>query len=676
MLALAALFFLLLLPRLGAAAEPAPELDVDAGFGGVCVDGRWASVRVRVKNAGADLAGTLRLLVRTPTEDLGAYEEAVKLPRGSTKSFELPVLSRGAPALAVELRDGRGRVVASRVVSLRHAAAKGLLVVLGASWLGLEGLAVGTGDASRAVLVSPERAPRRALGYDAVECVFVDDAAPAGALDPSAAEALVAWVRGGGRLVLSWKDLAARRIPGLLPAAEAVVWKRTVADAQAWRELLPGVEAPVEEVALAAGRLPGAHPLWRSEAAATGVAAGGAWVQALPVGLGEVVVTGFSATESPLRVWKGLPALWAALLELELQAGVGAGATPGAGPSAASLAPRECPAEALEDLRVGYSPERWPLAVLLLVQPLFVGAGYALWLRRARGAGAPTRPDAPRSRRSRVPVLVVVLLAGALAGGGSALLAGAGAPSVRRVSMVRGMHGAALSWRGTTVAAVCLPAGGQLDLTLDDPGGGLAGDGRGASLWRRPSRRFGFEQDVVVRSGQGARMDAVRLSRSDVLTVRADWSGREPSTSGLRIITEKDGLRFANEGARPLRDLRYWDGNRLWARLGALGPGEIWRPEDGRIVAETSVVGDRRAAAGRARWLREQGLRVGSSPSNPASAALSAVLTALWDRPTPIPPGDAVLWYVAETDPGGLRVLGASVEPTDLTLVELHLAPR
>lgn len=717
----------LLLAAGAAHAEDAPRVALDAAFGlgNVQIAGRWLPVAVTVRNTGGGLAGELRLVLEKAEEAVDVYRRPVDLPGGSVKRFELEVLGGGGYSLGVEVRDDSGRVVAETRLLMARSAGAGLVAIAGSSWLGLEAGTQSRAGGLELVRLGVETAPRNALGYDAVECVLVGPDDPASPLPAAARAALVAWVRGGGCVVIDRRTLADGFLPGV--ARGGADWTEAVIPASDLAALAPGVPPPPSEVHAVIGPLPGAVPLWPR-------ADGRAWVQSLPEGLGEVIVTAFAADQPALRGWPGLRRLWERLLEVDLTPPPpGAAAAPGAAPG-----PHSTAAGALAEVPAGANAVFVPLALFLLIYPVLYGLALYLYVRRLRGGrgavppgGRPTvdvatfviaavlyatatavvilvtggarvpmaivaafgaallvrwwrgaqAPAAPLSAGAArgVPFLYALLAAGTATATLVAATTRPEAPAIRRLTVARRVEGAAPEWRGTTMAGIYAPAGGRLDVDLADPEGVLALVG-GEVDWRHPCRRLA-RADVSITVGAGpTRIDGLALGRGDAPILAAEWRAPVAVLDAIRIRAEGDGLWIRNGTPLPLRSLQLWDGRHAVFLDGELASGAAARIGGAGAAggAASTVVPPGGtgpdARAGLAAWLRgrviERCLRVGG-PDLPA--AYVEVLRRWRPCPRRFPPGRRVLLFRIDADAGVLSVRDPAGASQDLLLAEVQL---
>lgn len=293
--------------------QPAIDLTVNAGYGGVYRRGQWVAVRVSVSNAGDNFSGVLRVR----PDSSGGFEDTVyrtplDLPRGSRKQVFVYVAPEPyTRSLRAEVIDAEGHVVASRPFSLRMAEQEDLIVgVVTESPWGAVDLTAQTPGVGAVYQVNWRVAyvPPLAEALAGLDVLLIHDA-DTGALNVEQRQALERWVLCGGHLIVAGGD----------------AWQRTSAGVQALLPVELRGSVVREDVGALAGylRLP-ADPLRGRTVVARAVLKAGAVELAgqdeLPLlarhsyGAGVVDFLAVDPQAEPLRSWDGLPQLWYALI--------------------------------------------------------------------------------------------------------------------------------------------------------------------------------------------------------------------------------------------------------------------------------------------------------------------------------------------------------------------------
>lgn len=214
--------------------------------------------------------------------------------------------------------------------------------------------------------LAPAQLPDRPAGLSSFSLLLLNDL-PAENLAPAQQDALLAWVRGGGHLILGGGPGAATTLAELPPALRLVEAGPTTAldpdELGAYAETSP--PSALEGVALTAA--PGATSF--------GSSAAPLWVQQ-DVGAGRVTQLAFDPGLQALQDWEGAPAFWDRLLRP-----VRIYTTLGRDNDAAGIQ-AQILSGALGNLPPISLPNAQPLFLLLAIYAILVGPGMALLLHR------------------------------------------------------------------------------------------------------------------------------------------------------------------------------------------------------------------------------------------------------------------------------------------------------
>jgi hypothetical protein len=226
---------------------------------------------------------------------------------------------------------------------------------------------------ARVGLRSPASLPEAVAAYDAVDLVVVRDA-DLSALRPAQAEALVAWVEDGGRVLLvpphdpAWfgERTVARLVEGRRARVEDGVTLPTLTAPDGTRHPAPQVSTLVLE-RTAVVDLDAGLRLRRQRGVDPGVSS---WLQGFPRGRGEVWVLAADVGREPFLRWPGADILGSAVT-----------ATTTPRPSGAAREPEET-VDAMQAVSVRDAPARWLVVGLVLVYVVVVGPLNDRLLRR------------------------------------------------------------------------------------------------------------------------------------------------------------------------------------------------------------------------------------------------------------------------------------------------------
>ncbi|MFN0067672.1 MAG: hypothetical protein ACKVYV_08560 [Limisphaerales bacterium] len=587
---------------LAAPARAELQFDVFLGYDENVREGAWFPVVFEVMNDGPAFTGTIELGqeggLRAHTRRL-----LVELPTGTRKRLTLPAFAPGGRFTRWEARllDEKGKVRGERgaIQSKDRLWDTPLLGAVPRTFAGMPTLPEFKGRPPEAVpgaaRLNTGTFPADPLTLEGLDAVYLSGERAAD-FRPEQADALLAWLQGGGHLVVGLEqpgDLAAvpwlaavtpfaPREAGSLPAGAALdTWLRratgvTAPEAPAAENFTPGrprrrpsrQEAPAMKAVepylaltpdgdFSAAVLPAV--LGEARGGETLLAAAGhpLVVQARQ-GRGRVSVLAFAAEREPFRTWKLRPWFWARLLEVPPQQLVAEvdgnryGLTPVDGILGAMIDSRQ-----VRKLPVGV------LLALLLVYLAVIGPVDRLVLRRLK-----------REVWTWVtfPAYVVVF-SGLIYFIGYRLRAGESEWNELQVVDILPRGDGAI-WRGRTFGSIYSPANASYRLASEQPFASVRGEFMGASA-----------------SGDGGRLNVIQSGRGFVAEtfvpvwvnqlVVSDWL--QPGTAVLEAAVVRAGrddldVRVLNASGARLDDVRLVLDDKVY-QLGGLAPGEeIRRP--------------------------------------------------------------------------------------------------
>lgn len=386
--------------------EP-PRLEVEAGLtGDETVRSGWAPFEVVLAAAGSPLELVVELALGESSEQLAAgqgwrCERAVTLAPGQRRrlwfvapvrprrwgglTYRVGVRTAGEAPRELAVEGPRSLTVEPRsqhYYNYSRIEARSAVLVVSDSpeprdvdWLARERRRDHAGP-PRVGIRPPARLPEAPAAYDVVDLVVVRDA-DLSALRPAQADALVAWVEDGGRLLLipphdpAWfgERTVARLVDGRRARVEDGARLPTLTSHDGTRHQAPRASAVVLERA-AAVDLDAGLRLRRQRAPDPGAAG---WLQGVPRGRGEVWVLAADVGREPFTRWSGADVLGTAIT-----------ATSTPRPSGAARDPEET-VGAMQAVSVRDAPARWLVVGLVLVYVVVVGPLNDRLLRR-RGA--------------------------------------------------------------------------------------------------------------------------------------------------------------------------------------------------------------------------------------------------------------------------------------------------
>lgn len=297
-----------------AGLDAAADLDVvaEAALAGHFKFGEWLPVWVELENAGPDREVEVQVRVAS-TWGGTTFARPVSLPASARKRVAVYVLPNNySRALKVQVVEG-GALLLSRQVEVHAHLNSDYLVGIVARERGALALVAnaelqGVDRAVSTVDLALERLPDRAEGLQSLDSLILNDV-DTSSLSTEQRDALEAWVRHGGRLVLGGGAGAARVTSGL-PEGLLPLRAERVTELQA----LPGLEGYIPGWPV---RVPG--PFVAAEGEAVGGRAlatqeGLALLQERAVGQGRVDASALDLAASPFDAWAGAMPFWGQLL--------------------------------------------------------------------------------------------------------------------------------------------------------------------------------------------------------------------------------------------------------------------------------------------------------------------------------------------------------------------------
>ncbi len=333
------------------------QFDVFPGYDGIVPQASWFPVMCEIKNDGPAFVGTVELDGGRGNQQ--TRRAVVELPTGTLKRFVIPVFSGGGGGSSWDARllDERGKVRAEQAGLRARAAIASNTPLLGALVRTPAGMPVLRPILSRdsslqpaAARLLPDLFPDNPVVLGGLSCLYLNSE-KALALKAGQVKALLAWLHGGGHLVVGVEQIsditATPWLRGVLPCelndfrtvaghAELEQWLRGTPWSTRDTDPTPGQVKPSgpDASALRAG-VTAASPfsdmpddpafeLASLQAAAGQVRDGQVVVAAddKPLivtanrGSGRVTLLLFSPEREPFLSWKNLPIFWAKLAEV------------------------------------------------------------------------------------------------------------------------------------------------------------------------------------------------------------------------------------------------------------------------------------------------------------------------------------------------------------------------
>lgn len=289
------------------AAEDA-AFQVAGGLDNHVREDRWTYARIDARGGDEDFEGVAVVASRAWDGSEAETLLPIQVPRRSRKRFELYHRAQGSTSIDVRIFDADGNKHYDEPLDGSPTSARWIVGVLGPSLAGLDGLSeIGKYDVA-AIQLRADDLPRKPWGLDALDWLLWPEPDPQQLL-PEQTEAIIEWVRSGGRLCL------------------CVAKNVDVVNASPFAPLLPGkLERAQQTDDLDALRKLTRHSLPRFESAlVAGVHAQGKVLLSQDgrplavtrrLGLGQVALLAFDPLTEPLARWTGREAMWLHLLGL------------------------------------------------------------------------------------------------------------------------------------------------------------------------------------------------------------------------------------------------------------------------------------------------------------------------------------------------------------------------
>ncbi len=506
-----------------------PAFRVEGGLAGHVREDRWTYARIDARGGDEDFQGVAVLASKAWDGSEAETLLPIQVPRKSRKRFEIYHRSQGTLSIDVRVFDPDGNKLYDEPLEGSPMSARWLVGVLGPSLAGLDGFnQIGQYDIN-AISLGAEGLPRKSWGLDALDWLLWPEPDPQQLL-PEQAEAIVEWVRSGGRLCLCIAknvDLVkgspfAALLPGSLERAEP----RDDLDAL---KKLTKVPIPAFESALIAGIRPEGKVLLSQDDRPLAVRR--------RFGLGQVVLLAFDPLTEPFTRWTGRQAMWIKLLglpepELKPKPVVNDGTYYGY-----DVEPPDSPPAAqvwvqrMESAPLGRTVDAGVFVLLFVSYVLIVGVGDYLWWKRK---------GKPFGLWLATPVWVALF---------GYLSFQAGTTGRRKTELLRSVtvydrdltdkewtyHGGATAYVGSgqRLSFAPSPAPGVLWPT--------AGRNEGASLGR------GKIQMVQTPNGTEAR--GLKMYSASMVSFLCEGRGNVPELSGLRVSVQGERVTIENKTA-------------------------------------------------------------------------------------------------------------------------------
>jgi len=535
------------------ADDAASIRDVRIGIDGHFKHGKWAEVRVSVQAGSAALQGELQIVSLDGDGIPAAFvcPQPVNLAPGKDQEFST-LVKMGPPRSGLRLRvvDGNQTLVeteiADRALDRAHRSTADVIASLGPS-PGTESAVVllrrfYSDDAIAAPLANASDLPSTHLAYDAIDCliVAVSDENPLLGAANEQREALLEWLRFGGRLVVvggeSMEEMF-RSDSGWSQILPGKITGRTPLRSDAELRSLTGESLDLENVA----DPPQVFQLQASRSikmlADAGAPSDQAIVAESPFGMGRVSIVLVDITQPPFTDWPGRPRLLARVIAGEAIS-LDQRRSSSAGGRMTHLGYRDLSGQlrAALDQYAGVAPVHfYTVAGALVIYLLLLGPGEYFLLRK-------TAPLAMHLTWLLFPLLVIAFTAAAIWLGRSSRGDRIRINQLELVDLdVNGGRQRGTWWTGmfspeaasySLAAQPSLPvAGGQIAQT-EFAWQALPGDGLGG-VDNEPMTSV-FQQPYIVRSGEAdspASIDRLPLALASSKMLSGQWWGTIPEAA-------------------------------------------------------------------------------------------------------------------------------------------------
>lgn len=332
------------------------QFDVFIGYDSAVSSQCWAPITFEIKNDGPSINGTLELY-EGAGEGRGTVRRlSIELPTGTLKRVSLPVFVNGTyPVWSARLFDAKRRVVAEKISMRPQLQVSGEYPCLGSLSRTHAGHPVFepvkqnyNSSKPASVRLLPQLFPEDSLALDGLSAIYLNSERVID-LNPKQAEALLEWLRGGGKLIValeqpqdlegsSWfnalvpfratgfvevprHDFLQQWVTGGWPAGHARP-RSSYAPARLQKNKVPdktSTDAPFSSLEPdATFEAAGLRVLkGESRGGVVTMSAGDVpLVLESSYGMGKVVTLLFSPEREPVRSWKHLPVFWARIAEV------------------------------------------------------------------------------------------------------------------------------------------------------------------------------------------------------------------------------------------------------------------------------------------------------------------------------------------------------------------------
>ena len=526
-----ALALLLALPL---AAED-PEFKLHKGLGDLLRRDRWTLTRVDARGGDRDFEGVLTVESKAGDGTSANSNLPVQLPRGSRKRFEVYHRLQGSESLQVTATDLHGKKVFEGELDPPASSPKWAVGILAPGLLGFDPYTQASGWDVAIVPLTPDDLPRRSWGLDAIDWLVWPDPDPQSLL-PDQVEAIVDWVRAGGRLCL-----CVGRRPELVIGSPLA-------------QLIPGtLGSPIEMHSLAVLEKPSRQPFPRFDSTLVPRVLPKGTVRYaqddVPLvvegrfGLGTVVLLAVDPLVPPLAAWPGKLDLWRDLLSLPV---VNSTLEVNERPSPANVPynyyenigrPAPPPslhlAQRMESAPLGETVSPETFAILFGAYILIVGVGdYVYWKLRKKWFGL----------WWMTPIWVVLFgyvswWAGTKGRRGEDLIRSVAVFDRREADPAWDLHGVQTLYVGSVDR---FSVRTSLDSGIVWPAAAPAYVSNGRSSLTGPTVD-------LVQAGTGMEVPSMRMYTASMLSFLAEGRGTVPELSGLRVAREKGDLVIENK---------------------------------------------------------------------------------------------------------------------------------
>lgn len=283
-------------------------------LGGHVKYGEWLPLRISLSNAGRDIDAEVRAEI-AGSSGTAVYALPVPLPMGARKEVTLYVLpSNFTKEIVVHLTDGKQQVLAEAKTAITaHPQNEYLIgaVVPDAGALAmLNGLSLPERSDTHLILLSLEDLPERIEALRSLDCLILAGV-DTSSLTPTQGEALLGWVRLGGRLFIGGGAGAGRVLAGLPEALRPVSLGQTV-ELNSLNALAAFTDRPILVPGPFLATLPADY---RGRALIS--QGGNALLVQRNLGEGWVAYLALDPTVTPFDAWAGLHPFWKKLLEAD-----------------------------------------------------------------------------------------------------------------------------------------------------------------------------------------------------------------------------------------------------------------------------------------------------------------------------------------------------------------------